>query len=72
MKCISDDITEIIKSHDIFIIVESWFGKNDNYPKIHGFANYMTERKTKCKLRRDSGGVLIYYDRTLGRGFKKW
>ena len=74
MKCFSDDITKIIKSNDIFIviIVESWLGKNDNCPKIHGFTNYMTERKRKCKPRRDSGGVLIYYRQDIGKGFKKW
>ena len=71
VKCFSDDITEIIKSHDIFIIVESWLGKNDNCPKINGFMNYRNERKRKCKARRDSGGMLIYYRQDIGKGVQK-
>ena len=61
----------IIKSHDIFIIVESWLGKNDSCPKIHGFVNYTSERKRKGKVRRDSGGVLIYYRQDIGKGVQK-
>lgn len=71
VKCLSDSVIEQIQGHDIFIIVESWLGKNDNCPAIHGYMNYRSERKRKCKAKRDSGGILVYYRQDIGKGIQK-
>lgn len=70
-KCTTSDIINIVNDHDIFIITESWLDQSDSCPIIPGFSNFRSERKRKCKARRNSGGIIVYFRQNLGRGIKK-
>ena len=71
MKCTTPDIIDIIKRHDIFIVIETWLGSQDACPQIKGYMNFCSERKKKCKAKRNSGGLIIYYRQELGKGVCK-
>ena len=49
MKCTNPDIIDIIKRHDIFIVIETWLGSQDACPQIKGYMNFRSERKKIVK-----------------------
>ena len=71
VKCLSPDIIQIVNSHDIFLILESWLGPDDRCPHINGFTNFRSERKKKCKARRNLGGIIVYVRKEIARGVIK-
>ena len=71
VKCEHDDVTWIIKSHDIFAILESWLDHEESCPRIENYINFRSERKKKSKAKRNSGGMIIYCPKTLSKGIRK-
>ena len=60
VKCRNDDIIRMISRYDIFAVLESWLDPEDACPVINGFANFRSERKKKCKAKRNSGGLIMW------------
>ena len=71
VKCLCPDVVEIVNSHDIFVILESWLGADDSCPHMDGFLNFRSERKKKCKARRNSGGIIVYIRKNIAKGVTK-
>ena len=71
MKCVSPDLVGIITKHDIFIVLETWLEGQDQCPKIDGFMNFRSERNKKSRAKRNSGGLIVYYRQTIGKGVHK-
>ena len=71
VKCTCPDVVEIVNSHDIFVILESWLGSDDICPYIDGFLNFRSERKKKRKARRHSGGIIVYIRKSIAKGVQK-
>ena len=67
VRCTTSDIIDIINDRDIFIIIESWLGPLDSCPMITGFSNFRSERKKKCKARRNSGGIIVYCRQNIAK-----
>ena len=44
---------------------------DDAFPLINGFANFRSERKKKCKAKRNSWGLIIYCRQELVKGVTK-
>ena len=72
LKCTDNDVINVIQRHDIFAILESWLDPDDACPTIPGYANFRTERKKKCKARRNSGGIIIYCRKEIIKGITKF
>ena len=71
VKCEHDDVTPVIKSHDIFAILESWLDHKEPCPPIENYNNFRSERKKKSKAKRNSEGMIIYCRKTLSKGIRK-
>ena len=77
VRCLCPDVVEIINSHDIFVILESWLGADDSCPHMDGFLNFRSERKKKRKARRNSGGggggggASLYICKNIAKGVTK-
>ena len=71
VKCRNDDIIRMISRYDIFAVLESWLDPENACPLINGFANFRSERKKKCKAKRNSGGLIIYCRQELVKGVTK-
>ena len=72
VKCLSPDIVQIRNSHDNLVILESWLVPDDRCPHINGFTNFRSERKKKCKARRNSGGIIVYVPKELQKVSSNW
>ena len=71
VKCTDNDVIDVIQWHDIFAILESLLDPDDACPTIRGYANFRTERKKKCKARRNPGGIIIYCRKEIIKGLTK-
>ena len=55
-----------IKS-DINILLETWRGESKEY-KIPEYSMFSKSRKKRKKAKRHSGGIIVYYRKSLGQG----
>ena len=64
---IEDHIFREKLNSDINILLETWTGENKKYI-LPEFNTISKCRKTKKKSRRHSGGIIVYYKKTISRG----
>ena len=70
-KKLSDsDFLEIINEFDILIFTETWHAKTSKYD-IENFDSFSCPRpKCNKKAKRESGGVIVYFKKSISKGLK--
>ena len=65
-----EDFTCVLRKHDIFCVQETWLYES-NIINIPDYLPYRSDRTKKRKARRGSGGVMLFYKKSLSKGLNK-